>query len=473
MRHPTQSAPPRPGSSGLARRLAVLATAILLPLAACGEDDGPAASTSPSLRSGGNELAAEVRRLTAGRGITPLGASPSVRPALARLGQALAFDKILSGNQDISCMTCHLPRLATGDARSLSIGQGAGGLGLDRVHPSGRFIPRNAPPLFNLFALQTHFWDGRVSRDETGAFHTPAGDRLTPEMTQVFEFGPLSALPLFPVLSRSEMRAETGNELAALPDDQEPLIWAAVMRRLGRIGEYRRMFEAAYPGQRFDQMTFAHASNAIAGFLVARLRFDNSPWDRFLAGNDRALTAVQLAGAKNFMSARCSICHNGQAFTDNVFHNVAVAQLGPGAGDGLGGFDDFGRMRVTGNAADRYAFRTPPLRNVELSGPYGHDGAFSGLREFVDHYSESHLKLRSFDVNQVEPMLRGNVLATAEEILATRDPLLEGVVFTPQQVDEVTEFMKALTDPAARNLRHLAPKRVPSGIAVEDGRGHP
>ena len=109
------------------------------------------------------------------------------------------------------------------------------------------------------------------------------------------------------------------------------------------------MFEEAYPGQRFEQMTFAHASNAIAGFFIDRLSFNNSPWDRFLAGDDEALTEVQLQGAKNFMSARCSICHNGPALTDNEFHNVAVAQFGPGKGDGPGGRDDFGRMRETGN----------------------------------------------------------------------------------------------------------------------------
>jgi cytochrome c peroxidase len=217
-------------------------------------------------------------------------------------------------------------------------------------------------------------------------------------------------------------------------------------------------------------MTFAHASNAIAGFFVDRMSFTNSPWDRFLAGDDGALTPVQLAGARNFMTARCSICHNGPAFTDNQFHNVAVAQLGPGQGDG-GGADDFGRMRVTGNSTERYAFRTPPLRNVELTGPYGHDGAFIGLRDFIDHYSESDLKLRNFDVMQLEPLLRSSVLATAAEILTTRDTLLRGVVFPPQVVDEVTEFMKALTDPAARNLRRLTPQRVPSGLPVDDSRG--
>jgi cytochrome c peroxidase len=446
------------------------ACAALLGLGACGRDETTAPETAVALsssdRTAMSALAAEVRQLTAGRGITALGAPPPVRPALVRLGQALAFDKILSGNRDISCMSCHLPSFATGDGRSLSIGQGATGLGPARLHPQGVFIPRNAPALFNLFAVQPLFWDGRVSQDETGAFHTPAGTALTSAMISVFEFGTLSALPLFPVLSRSEMRADEGNELAAISDDHPDQVWSALMQRLGGIREYRQMFEAAYPNQRFRDMTFAHASNAIAGFLTARLAFNNSPWDRFLAGNDRAMTPVQLQGAKNFMSARCSICHNGSALTDNKFHNVAVAQLGPGKGDGTGGLDDFGRGRETGILTERYAFRTPPLRNVELTAPYGHDGAFFGLRDFVDHYSESDIKLRDFNVSQLELALRGTVLPTLTEILATRDPLLTGVVFAPQVVDEVTEFMKALTDPAARNLDGIAPGRVPSGLSV-------
>ncbi len=450
------------------------ASATLIGLLACGRDEptSPGVAAAPSLSSAEmNALAAEVRQLTAGRGITALGQPPQVRPALVRLGEALAFDKILSGNRDISCMTCHLPSFATGDGRSLSVGQGAAGLGPERVHPDGLFIPRNSPALFNVFALKPLFWDGRVSKDELGNFHTPAGAALTPAMTQVFEFGAFSAQPLFPVLSREEMRAFSGNELAAIGDDHPEQVWAALMVRLGQIREYRRMFEAAYPGTSFDQMTFAYASNAVAGFVTDRLAFNNSPWDRFLAGNDRAMTQVQLLGAKDFMSARCSICHNGPALTDNLFHNVALAQFGPGKGDGVGGRDDFGRGRETGFLADRYAFRTPPLRNVELTAPYGHDGAFFSLREFVDHYSESALKLQNFNINQLEPALRGTVLPTFSDILATRDPLLTGVVFAPQTVDEVTEFMKALTDPAARNLQRLVPGRVPSGLPVDGGRG--
>jgi cytochrome c peroxidase len=184
------------------------------------------------------------------------------------------------------------------------------------------------------------------------------------------------------------------------------------------------------------------------------------------------MTERQLQGARNFMSARCSVCHNGPALTDNLFHNVAVAQLGPGAGNGADGKDDFGREQVTRNPQDRYKFRTPALRNVELTGPYGHDGAYLDLEEFVDHYSESHLKLDAFirgtdpARGRLEALLANTVRSNTNEILATRDPLLEGVVFPRNPViADVTEFMRALTDPAVN--RQVAPDRVPSGLPMD------
>jgi cytochrome c peroxidase len=408
-----------------------------------------------------------VRQLAAARGIIPLPAAPHVRPALARLGRALAFAKILSGNHDIACMTCHLPAFATGDGKSLAVGQGSTGLGPGRENPQGIFIPRNAPPLFNLHALKHLFLDGRVEVDAQGGFHTPAGSQITPEMTKVFEFGAVSAQPMFPVTNRFEMRASSGNELAAIPDDDLTDIWEGLMKRLGQIGEYRGLFEAAYPGTKFEDMTFAHASNAIAGFFLDQFTFANSPWDQFLAGNDAALTPRQLAGAQTFLTLKCSICHNGATFSDDEFHDVAVAQIGPGEGDGLGGHDDFGRMRVTGNVADRYLFRTTPLRNVELTGPYGHDGAIISLRAFVEHYSQSDLKLFSYDPTQLEAPLRTTLQPTQAAILAQRDPLLAGVVLTPDLVDQLMDYMSALTDNAARNLSRATPVRVPSKLPID------
>ncbi|MGE0352543.1 MAG: cytochrome-c peroxidase [Gemmatimonadales bacterium] len=455
-------------SERLGRALA--ATLLVGFLAGCGSDQQPVApsqSLDRAMTRGQDSLVMAVRALAEQRGITPMPRPPRVRPELVRLGQALAFDKILSGNRDISCMTCHLPAFALGDDRSLSIGQGASGLGPGRVHPAGAFIPRNAPSLFNLTALQSLFWDGRVSRDASGRFHTPAGEALTPAMTRVFEFGPASALGLFPVTSREEMRGQGGNELAAIPDADVGAIWRGLMLRLGGIPEYRRLFEAAYPGTRFSEMTFAHASNAIAGFLIAEYTFTDTPWDRFLAGNNRAMTRDQLTGAQTFLTIKCSICHNGPAFTDNKFHNVAIAQFGPGEGDGPDGHDDFGRMRVTGNPADQYAFRTTPLRNVELTGPYGHDGAFAGLRDFIDHYSESELKLRNFDPMNLEPLLQGTLQPTADAVMLTRDTIINGVVLPSVTVDQLTTFMSALSDPRAAYLERTIPRRVPSGLPVD------
>jgi cytochrome c peroxidase len=365
-------------------------------------------------------------------------------------------------------MTCHLPAFATGDGNSLALGQGSTGLGPARENPQGIYIPRNAPPLFNLHAMQHLFWDGRVEVDAQGVIHTPAGSQVTPSMMRVFEFGPLSALPLFPVTNRAEMRANSGNELAAIQDNDFTGIWAGLMKRLGQIGEYRGLFEAAYPGTRFDDMTFAHASNAIAGFIIAQFTFANSPWDRFLAGNDAALTQRQLVGAQTFLTLKCSLCHNGATFSDNLFHDVAVAQLGPGEGDGPAGTDDFGRMRVTSDPADQYRFRTTPLRNVELTGPYGHDGAFISLSAFVDHYSLSNDKLNAFDPSQLEPALQGTVLISNKAAInAARDPIILGVQFDATVVGQLMDFLSTLTDNAARNLSRSTPVRVPSGLPID------
>lgn len=447
----------------------VLASICLVLVAACADDTTrqfPLSPTHPASAILGVVSPDSVRTLAAGRGVTPLPAPPFVRPALSQLGQQLFFDRILSGNKDISCSTCHLPSFAMGDDKSLSIGQGGIGLGPQRMHPKGVFIPRNAPSLFNLSALHGLFWDGRVSIDAQG-LHTPAGPQITPGMEHTFEFGAVSVLGMFPVTNRLEMRAFSDNEVAQVPDSDFQGIWSALMARLGAIPEYRTLFEAAYPGQRFDDMTFAHASNAIGGFLVDKLSFRDTPWDRFLAGNDAALSPSQLAGAATFLTLKCSLCHNGSTFSDEKFHDVAVAQLGPGEANGEGLHDDFGRMNVTGLRADQYLFRTTPLRNVELTAPYGHDGAIIDLRDFVGHYSESDKKLRQYDPRQLEPALQGTVMANKTAILAQRDTLLNGVVLTSDLVDQLMSFMTALTDDRARNLSGLTLARVPSRLPVE------
>jgi cytochrome c peroxidase len=264
------------------------------------------------------------------------------------------------------------------------------------------------------------------------------------------------------------MRADAGNELAGIPDTKHQLVWRALMARLGAIPEYRTMFQAAYPGVAFDSMSFAHAGNAMGCWITAVFASTNTPWDRFLSGTTDAMTETQILGARAFLgSAKCSQCHSGPALSDNKFHNVLTAQVGPGFGDGPDGRDDFGRMRQTGNLKHKYQFRTPPLRNVELTAPYGHDGSIATLRSWVDHYSQADVKLRAYNPGQLEPLLQNTLLPTADQILLTRDFKIKALVIQPETVDQITEFLKALTDPSARTLSGVVPLRVPSGLPVD------
>lgn len=366
-------------------------------------------------------------------------------------------------------MTCHLPALATTDAKSLSVGVGGTGLGAERSHPDGIFIPRNAPSLLNLDEVaNTVFWDGRVIQ-RNGVLETPAGDQITPEMQAIFQFGAISAQPLFPVLSREEMRGTDGNELALIDDADMTGVWQALMIRLGAIPEYRTLFEAAYPGTVFDDMTFAHASNAMAGFFISELSFDDSRWDRFIRGSNGSVNLEALRGARTFFSTGCVQCHRGASFTDQDFHNVALAQIGPGLGDGPSLLDDFGRGRIVDDPAMLWAFRTAPLRNVELTGPYGHAGQFVNLIDFVSHYSDSEDKIRNYDPTQLEPALQGTFLDNVNAILSTRDVRLENLSFSPETAQQIMAFLLTLTDEEARDLSGIVPTRVPSGLPI-DGR---
>ena len=243
----------------------------VLSLAACADVPTSAPSltapelvalTSSTIHNSAAEVAI-VRQLATGRGITAVPARPFVRPQLSHLGQALTFDPILSGNKDISCGTCHFPAFGTGDGRSLSIGQGGTNVGPARSHPLGTFIPRNAPPLFNLAAMKHLFWDGRI--EQIGAtLTTPAGNQVTSAMRGTFEFGPISAIGMFPVTNRAEMRAGSGNELAAVPDADMQGIWTALMKRLGAIPEYRAMFENAYPANTIAKVQFPFSACSVA-----------------------------------------------------------------------------------------------------------------------------------------------------------------------------------------------------------------
>jgi len=367
-------------------------------------------------------------------------------------------------------MTCHHPAIGTDDDRALPSGVGGAGLGAART--GGDVIARNAPALFNLHAFDTMFWDSRVAR-RGGGLRTPAGDQLSPEMEQVFDHDLVSAQAMFPVTSREEMRGHPGdNELADLDDGDIDGIWAGLMARLGNHPQYPAMFEAAYPGESFDDMTFAHAANAIAAFEVAAFESTNSPWERFLGGDDAAMTDAQLRGAAAFFQRGCDSCHRGVGLSDFRHHNIGLAQFGPGKGHGADGDDDFGLAGITGDPDDRYAFRTPPLTNVELTAPYGHAGQFATLRDHVVHYADPRRSLSTYDITEHvdDESLWPTVVDNLDAVLATLSGRLRDVRLRPDDpaVDDIVAFMQALTDEDARDLEGLVPDSVPSGLPVAD-----
>jgi cytochrome c peroxidase len=467
----------------------------LLAVLVAGCTEGPTEEELESEAKKGEraQLVASTRASIAFRGVTAIPDPPRVRHALKELGRALAHDKLLSGNRDVSCMTCHPGTVGTDDDRHLSMGVTGVGSGIDRT---GDFAQgeegRNAPPLWNLHAMDTLFWDGRVEKLPNGQIRQMAGAQLTPAMMAVMEFGPISVLPMFPVTARDEMRGfGNQNELSSLADSNFTAIWAGLMARIGQYPEYRRMFEAAYPGTKFQNMTFAHAANAIGGFIISEFRANDSDWDRFLRGNDRALSLEALRGAEIFMRT-CVNCHGGSTGSDQQFHNTLLSQFGPGprnGGDGPTLRDDFGRERVTGVRGDRYRFRTTPLRNVEFSAPFGHAGQIVDLRDFVAHYSVNFdddgviigaipgpsQNLREWDRNQVDPRLQPSILSNFDDIVADRDPLFfTGSPIMPEFVDPITEFMIANSDyKSIRRASRTAPRRVPSGLPVSDDPNDP
>lgn len=400
------------------------------------------------------------------------------------LGRLLFFDKVLSGSFNIACATCHHPFAGTGDGLSLPVGEGARGTGVARDTGSGSHavperVPRNAPALFNLGAREftTMFHDGRVQPDAgmPSGFASPAGFDLPPGLDSA-----LAVQAMFPVTSGTEMAGQPGeNPVADAAAASDLLrVWELLAERLRGIDGYVTRFVAAFDDvQGPMDITMMHAANAIAAFEAAAWRADDSPFDRFLRGERGALSRVQRHGMWLFYGkAGCSACHGGVLQTDHSFRAIAMPQVGPGKGDGASGYEDFGRERVTGQPSDRYRFRVPALRNVALTAPYGHDGAYDTLEAVVRHHLDPVRALYEFDFAQVLLPSRPDLddhdryaiedtsilasIAAASELAPT--PLRDG------EVRALIAFLHALTDPAMLDLRRNVPASVPSGLPVAD-----
>ncbi len=403
--------------------------------------------------------------------------------ARAAIGRLLFYDPILSGNRNISCGTCHHHDTFSADALSLGIGEGGAGIGAKRNAGQGddairKRVPRHAPALWNVGAVEfTHFFhDGRVSRSDSygNGWDSPAEEWLPPGLPNL-----LAVQAIFPLVAQFEMAGNPReNEVAGAVHDRMDYAWPILAKRVRTIPAYGAMFVDAFDDvYEAADVTIAHVGVALADFMNVEWRSLDAPWDAWVAGDADALTPAQDRGRSLFFGgAGCSTCHSGPLLTDHGFHAIGLPPFGPGR---TRRFDpmprDVGRMSETDDLNDAYRFRTPSLRNVALTAPYGHNGAYPTLEGIVRHHLDPAGSLASWTREDAAlpdaPWLAAIdfVIQDDEREMARVAGKLDiaPVPLTDGDVADLVAFLHALTGGDSRYGRLGRPDRVPSGLPVD------
>jgi cytochrome c peroxidase len=242
------------------------------------------------------------------------------------------------------------------------------------------------------------------------------------------------------------------------------------------VSAYRQLFEHVFPEIGHGApITFEHLGRAIAEFEFTQVYAD-APIDRYARGMSNALSDAEKSGAVLFFGrAGCVRCHavsgsSNEMFSDFREHVIGVPQVAPSFSnmvfDGPGANEDFGLEQVTGRAADRYGFRTSPLRNVALQPTFMHNGAFVRLEDAILHHMDAYASARGYSPRQLAADLRGPT-GPIDRVLDRLDPLLRTPLrLTDAEVIDLIAFVgNGLLDPHARpaRLRRLIPEKLPSG----------
>lgn len=365
--------------------LALVAGLVLLAIVGVyGPDLEQGSADTPGLAISGISLD-ELRQL--GLGSLPEVRMPPDNPLSAdkvELGKMLFFDRRMSGNNLVSCATCHAPKKGWGDGNELSLG-----------YP-GTLHWRNSQTIINSAYLQKLFW---------------AGESLS--------------------LEKQAKSAFTGN-LAGNLDS------AMAEERLRQIPDYVNRFKDVFGA---DAPSFDDALRAVAAF-EATITSRNVPYDRYMEGDEGALTDSALRGLALFTDkANCLACHSGPLLTDESFHDLDVPQNPAFEDDSLRQIalryqhrtrgvpesiyreadTDLGLYYTTKQDIDKGKFRTAPLREVGQTGPYMHNGTLQTLTEVVEFYNKGG----------------GTSL--------TKSPVLRPLGLSEQEVADIVSFLEALT----------------------------
>ncbi|MGI9204972.1 MAG: cytochrome-c peroxidase [Woeseiaceae bacterium] len=494
---------PHLNNSGCKRTLLIAITTLISLYGCGGGGGGGGGGTSPPPPPPSLTLDDRVRNMIVAEGLTGDPAAgrslPSVNSPLAQLGKLLFFSKSLSGDTDTACASCHHPALGGGDGLALPIGTGAvepDVLGPGRTRPDGLpNVGRHSQSVFNVGLLDAAmFWDSRVESVGKEAAQNGAGSGIRTPESPFNAADPLvapgstlvAAQARFPVTNPEEMLGEF------MPGADGEAIRERLAERIGDYGagagelannnwlaEFQTAFASAEPAEQL--ITFDNIALAIGEYQRSML-FVNTPWNAYVDGDESAISTEAKQGALLFFGdlnpgVACDQCHGGDSFTDERSTITGLPQTGIGKGDGADGDADFGREQQTGNANDRFAFRTPTLLNLLATAPYNHTGTYEFL-ESMQHYFLPEMTFNDVfpggnvciipqfvnhpDCAALFPNTRTLSSAALDAAITTRmtdsERTFPDFSFSPQSdAPLLFAFIEALTDPCTLDRACLAP----------------
>jgi cytochrome c peroxidase len=427
-------------------------------------------------------------------------------PPKVELGRMLFFDPALGLHEDNSCAGCHAPANGFGDSQRIAIGVDNNGL----VGPgrAGGRNQRRSPFVNNTEFYPRLMWTARFIALSGDPFDNSLGFQFPPPegvitSTQTL----LQAQGSLPSTELVEMAGFTG--IIANPGPFGPDFWQfdnglgdplpapdatgfhnapiqdLIDARLNGINEYLEMFGDAFNGGVAlppGGITIHMRREAIAEFQMS-LPGADAPLDRFARGEHTAMSTKEKRGALLFFGkAGCVSCHAvaGQAnemFSDFQLHRIGGPQLFPQFGvglsnviyDGPGQDEDFGAAQTSGNPADRYLFRTAPLRNLAIASGFFHNGAFGSVEAAIRHHNDVVKSLDRYDPGKQgvpADLFEG---PAAPVLAAGLDPLVATPLgLSSQEIKLLAAFIEgALLDPDVKDFCALVPAAVPSGLPVQ------
>lgn len=338
-------------------------------------------------------------------------------PEKVELGRLLFYDPVLSGDRDVACATCHHPSSGYAETLELSIGVNGHGFGSNRVFKSPNAIPftkRNAQTVLN---------SAFNGIDIFGDY-----DPLTAPMFWDLRSSSLESQALEPIKAMEEMRGLNFSESEIYPE---------VVARIKNIPEYVERFNRVFPGA--EPVNMSNIAKAIASFERTLLA-NNSRFDRYMRGDQTALSESEIEGFETFKRVGCGNCHNGPMFSDYKTHVISVPPS-----DKLNQPDS--------GFQSTFAFRTPTLRNLRFTFPFMHNGQLTSLREILEFYED----------------IAGGKSRHPQVSREQLDPFIRELDLQVKDMGPIINFLLALND---EDFDRTIPEALPSGLPV-GGNIHP